>query len=90
MHPVWPKHPPPTPPIHNLEPMYERLKNQNHLKFEGKSDPIEAKEWLRTMEIIFYFMHLNDSERLHVWFIFLRRMLNIDGEWLSRLRMWKL
>lgn len=48
----------------NLEPLYERLRKQNPPTFEGSTNPLEAEEWLRSMEAILDFMRLNDQEKI--------------------------
>ena len=32
--------------------------------FIGSTDPLEAKEWINSLEMIFEFMRLNDQERV--------------------------
>ncbi|KAL5547192.1 hypothetical protein UlMin_006879 [Ulmus minor] len=48
----------------NIKPLYERFRKQHPLVFEGSSDPLIAKEWLRSIEDIFNFMRVNDHERV--------------------------
>ncbi|KAL5553908.1 hypothetical protein UlMin_041309 [Ulmus minor] len=48
----------------NLEPLYERFRKQNPPTFEGSTNPLEAEEWLRSVEAILDFMRLNDQEKI--------------------------
>ncbi|XP_060960989.1 uncharacterized protein LOC133031495 [Cannabis sativa] len=44
------------------EPIYERLRKQHPPNFEGGSDPMEAEEWLRTVEGIVEYMWLGNGD----------------------------
>ncbi|KAL5563846.1 hypothetical protein UlMin_033593 [Ulmus minor] len=48
----------------NLEPLYERFRKQNPPTFEGSTNPLEAEEWLRSVEAMLDFMRLNDQEKI--------------------------
>ena len=41
--------------------------------FEGSTDPLDAEEWLSTMETILDFMELNDDEKIIYAAIVLRK-----------------
>ncbi|KAL5578529.1 hypothetical protein UlMin_020228 [Ulmus minor] len=45
-------------------PLYERFRKQNPHTFEGSTNPLEAEEWLRSVEAILDFMRLNDQEKI--------------------------
>ncbi|XP_060959418.1 uncharacterized protein LOC133030632 [Cannabis sativa] len=44
------------------EPIYERFRKQHPPNFEGGSDPMEAEEWLRTVEGIVEYMRLGNGD----------------------------
>ncbi|XP_060974744.1 uncharacterized protein LOC133039805 [Cannabis sativa] len=44
------------------EPIYERFRKQHPPNFEGGSNPMEAEEWLRTMEGIVEYMWLSNGD----------------------------
>ena len=55
------------PPVHQnnrQEPVYKRFCQLNPAEFVGSSDPLEAEEWLSSIERILEFMELNDHEKV--------------------------
>ncbi|XP_062113876.1 uncharacterized protein LOC133824876 [Humulus lupulus] len=58
--------PPPTPlPVtYGFKLVYERFRKQAPPTFEGKANPIVAEDWLRSIEVIFDHMELNDRQRV--------------------------
>ncbi|KAL5579934.1 hypothetical protein UlMin_012376 [Ulmus minor] len=60
-------------PLVNIESLYESFRKQHPPIFEGSSDPLVAKEWLRSIEDIFNFMRLNDHERVMCAIYMLRK-----------------
>ena len=46
------------------EPLYERFGRMKPASFEGSTDPLEAEEWLSSIETILDFMELSDRERV--------------------------
>ena len=48
------------------EPLYESFGRMKPAPFEGSTDPLEAEEWLSSMETILDFMELGDMERV-IW-----------------------
>ena len=46
------------------EQLCERLCKMKPLLFEGSINPLDAEEWLSTMETILDFMELNDDEKI--------------------------
>ncbi|KAL5570459.1 hypothetical protein UlMin_027034 [Ulmus minor] len=74
----------------NIEPLYERFRKQHPPVFEGFSDPLVAKEWLRSIEDIFNFTRLNDHERVlcaiymlrkdaQFWWDVFKQTLNVEA-----------
>ena len=54
----------PQPQLVRREYLYERLGNMKPLSFEGFANPLDAEEWLSSMETILDFMELDDGERI--------------------------
>ncbi|KAL5570735.1 hypothetical protein UlMin_020332 [Ulmus minor] len=55
------------PPVHQnnqQEPVYKRFCQIKPAEFVGSSDPLEAEEWLSSIETILEFMELNDREKV--------------------------
>ena len=46
------------------EPLYVRFGKLKPTEFATSTDPLEAKEWISSMETIFDFMQLSDQERV--------------------------
>ena len=44
------------------EPLYARFGKMKPAEFAGSTDPLEAKEWISSIETILDFMQLNDQE----------------------------
>ncbi|KAL5545288.1 hypothetical protein UlMin_009072 [Ulmus minor] len=55
---------PPIRPGFEREPLYARFGKMKPTEFAGSTDPLEAEEWLSSMETIFEFMRLTDHERV--------------------------
>ncbi|KZV51396.1 hypothetical protein F511_17267 [Dorcoceras hygrometricum] len=47
------------------EDVAERLRKQGHKEFSGTTDPLVAEEWIRSLEIIFDYMGLQDADKGH-------------------------
>ena len=56
----------PQPVIARQEPLYQRFSNMKPKEFEGSSNPLDAEEWLSSIQLIMEFMELNDRERVSV------------------------
>ena len=54
----------PQPVIARQEPLYQRFSNMKPKEFEGSSNPLDAEEWLSSVQLIMEFMELNDRERV--------------------------
>ncbi|KAL5580524.1 hypothetical protein UlMin_012966 [Ulmus minor] len=55
------------PPVHQnyqQEPVYKRFCQMKPAEFVGSSDPLEAEEWLSSIETILEFMELSDHEKV--------------------------
>ena len=55
------------PPVHQnyqQEPVYKRFCQIKPAEFVGSSDPLEAEEWLSSIETILEFMELSDREKV--------------------------
>ncbi|KAL5560320.1 hypothetical protein UlMin_036531 [Ulmus minor] len=52
------------PPIARPEPLCERFCRMRPAEFEGSTNPLDADEWLSSVQIIMNFMELNDQERV--------------------------
>ncbi|KAL5557774.1 hypothetical protein UlMin_033985 [Ulmus minor] len=55
------------PPVHQnyqQEPVYKRFCQMKPAEFVGSSDPLEAEEWLRSIETILEFIELSDHEKV--------------------------
>ncbi|KAL5566310.1 hypothetical protein UlMin_029474 [Ulmus minor] len=54
------------PPAHGIqqELLYVRFGKMKPAEFAGSTDPLEAEEWISSMETILDFMQLNDQERV--------------------------
>ena len=46
------------------EHLYTRFGKMKPAEFVGSIDPLEAEEWINSLETIFEFMQLNDQERV--------------------------
>ena len=46
------------------EPLYARFGKMKPAEFTGSTDPLEAEEWINSLEMIFEFMRLSDQERV--------------------------
>ena len=46
------------------EAVYERFRKQQPPNFDGGSDPIEAEEWLQSLESILEYMRLGNEDRV--------------------------
>ncbi|KAL5567760.1 hypothetical protein UlMin_024335 [Ulmus minor] len=55
---------PPTHQNNQQEPVYKRFCQMKMAEFVGSSDPLEAEEWLSSIETILEFMELNDREKV--------------------------
>ncbi|KAL5540269.1 hypothetical protein UlMin_046310 [Ulmus minor] len=51
-------------PAFQREPLYARFGKMKPAEFVGSTDPLEAEEWINSLEMIFDFMQLNDQERV--------------------------
>ncbi|KAL5542424.1 hypothetical protein UlMin_010134 [Ulmus minor] len=51
-------------PAFQREPLYARFGKMKPTEFVGSTDPLEAEEWINSLEKIFDFMRLNDQERV--------------------------
>ncbi|KAL5546618.1 hypothetical protein UlMin_006305 [Ulmus minor] len=54
----------PQPEIERQEPLYKRFYGMKPKEFEGSSNPLDAEEWLSSIQLIMEFMELNDKERV--------------------------
>ena len=54
----------PQPVIARQEPLYKRFIGMNPKEFEGSNNPLDAEEWLSSVQLIMEFMELNDRERV--------------------------
>ena len=70
---------PPFRPGFEREPLYARFGKLKPTEFTGSTDPLEAEEWLSSMEKIFEFMRLTDQEHVACASFMLKRMLAIGG-----------
>ncbi|KAL5549894.1 hypothetical protein UlMin_000070 [Ulmus minor] len=55
---------PPHLPVIQREPLYARFGKMKPTEFFGSTDPLEAEEWISSIETILDFMQLNDQERV--------------------------
>ncbi|KAL5580647.1 hypothetical protein UlMin_013089 [Ulmus minor] len=55
---------PPFRPGFEREPLYARFGKMKPTEFAGSTDPLEAEEWLSSIETILEFMRLTDQERV--------------------------
>ncbi|XP_024025082.1 uncharacterized protein LOC112092666 [Morus notabilis] len=46
------------------EPLYVRFKKMSPPEFDGSTDPLEAEEWLASIQRVFKFMKLTDREKI--------------------------
>ena len=51
-------------PIANQEPLYVRFRRMKPPEFEGSTDPLEAEEWLTSLQMILDFMNLTEQEKV--------------------------
>ncbi|KAL5541478.1 hypothetical protein UlMin_009188 [Ulmus minor] len=49
-------------PAFQREPLYARFGKMKPAEFTGSTDPLEAEEWINSIETIFEFMRLSDQE----------------------------
>ena len=54
----------PQPVIARQEPLYKRFSGMNPKEFEGSNNPLDAEEWLSSVQLIMEFMELNNHERV--------------------------
>ena len=54
----------PQPPEIKLEPLYERFCKMKSAEFEGSTNPLDAEEWLSSIQTIMDFLDLNDPKRV--------------------------
>ncbi|KAL5552615.1 hypothetical protein UlMin_040016 [Ulmus minor] len=52
------------PPLVRPEPLCDRFYKMKPKAFEGSIDPLDAEEWLSSIQVIVEFMELNDQERI--------------------------
>ena len=50
--------------IARQEPLYKRFSSMSPKEFEGSNNPLDAEEWLSSVQLIMEFMELNDRERV--------------------------
>ena len=50
--------------IANQEPLYVRFRRMKPSEFEGSTDPLEAEEWLTSLQTILDFMNLMEQEKV--------------------------
>ncbi|XP_012838060.1 PREDICTED: uncharacterized protein LOC105958603 [Erythranthe guttata] len=64
-----PPPPPPPPPLQlrNTAPQatYERFLKMHPTEFHAGPSPTVAEEWIKSLEVIFEYMVMNDSDRIH-------------------------
>ena len=59
--------------IARQEPLYKHFSSISLKEFEGSNNPLDAEEWLSSVQLIMEFMELNDRERvLYASFMFKR------------------
>ncbi|KAL5578516.1 hypothetical protein UlMin_020215 [Ulmus minor] len=58
------ENPPPFRPGFEREPLYARFGKMKPTEFAGSTNPLEAEEWLSSIETILEFMRLTDQERV--------------------------
>ncbi|XP_073017851.1 uncharacterized protein [Primulina eburnea] len=46
-----------------LEAVYEIFRRMNPKDFSGTTDPMKTEEWIKSIEVIFAFMELQDADR---------------------------
>ncbi|GMN22658.1 hypothetical protein TIFTF001_045687 [Ficus carica] len=51
-------------PVIRQEPLYERFRRMKPPEFEGSTNPLEAEEWLTSLQIVLNFMNLTDQEKV--------------------------
>ena len=66
---------PPEQPLIRKEPLYERFGKMKPAEFMRSTDPLEAEEWLSSIETILDFMELSDRE----WVMCASYMLRKDA-----------
>ena len=52
------------PPLVKSEPLCERFCKMKPVEFQGSTNPLDAEEWISSIQIIMEFMELNDQERV--------------------------
>ena len=52
----------PQPRREENEPLYERFRRQKPTEFKGTPDPLVAEEWIKSLEVIFDYMELDDRQ----------------------------
>ncbi|XP_062118884.1 uncharacterized protein LOC133832576 [Humulus lupulus] len=74
---------------YGFEPVYERFRKQAPSTFEGKTDPMVAKDWLRSVDSIFDHVELNDRQRIlcaahllkldaHIWWDVVKQTCDLN------------
>ncbi|XP_012842647.1 PREDICTED: uncharacterized protein LOC105962858 [Erythranthe guttata] len=57
---------PPTPPRNTApQAIYERFLKMHPTEFHGGPNPTKAEEWIKSLEVIFEYMVMNDSDQIH-------------------------
>ncbi|GMN56219.1 hypothetical protein TIFTF001_025336 [Ficus carica] len=51
-------------PVVREELLYERFRHMKQPEFEGSTNPLEAEEWLTSLQIVLNFMDLTDQEKV--------------------------
>ncbi|GMN25168.1 hypothetical protein TIFTF001_047705 [Ficus carica] len=51
-------------PVIRQEPLDERFRRMKPPEFEGSTNPLEAEEWLTSLQIVLNFMNLTDQEKV--------------------------
>ncbi|XP_062093873.1 uncharacterized protein LOC133799899 [Humulus lupulus] len=72
--------------MHGFEQVYEMFKKKSPPNFEGKPDPMEAEDWLKSMKAIFQHMYLNDRERISCASLLLKNDARIWWDVIRRTR----
>ena len=60
-------------PIINQEPMYVHFRRMNPQEFEGATDPLEAEDWLTSLQVALDFMNWIEIEKAFCASYVLRR-----------------
>ena len=51
-------------PVVRQELLYERFRRMKPPEFEGSTNPLEAEEWLTSLQIVLNFMDLTDQKKV--------------------------